>query len=132
MTSGLVMELGRDFIQNEYSETEKKNKIDFEEFSKFLKVLKFKKKMKKIDYRDTITIDKDIMNGKAVFKGTRILVTITYDFFIEKYSDGTHELKDIICQFKKEYPSLKNKQDKTIIKGLMFCISRKSFITFLK
>ncbi len=129
MMSDLVIGWGNEIIQDEYKKdkTKKTNSL-FSYFDFWM----LQRKLKKLDYRDTISRDKEVMNGKIVFKGTRIPVKVVYDFFVEKCNSKTFDSNTFISEVKEEYPSLKDKKDKIVIKGLMYYIGNKPIFTLFK
>ena len=132
MIPELFMEWGHEIIRDESKKAKVKETNFIDEFISILDFWMLKKKLKKINYRDTISKNKEIMNGKVVFKGTRVPVKVVYDFFIEKCKKNMFNSETFIHDVKEEYPSLKNKKDKTILKGLMYYIGNKSIFTLLK
>ncbi|MGM9881552.1 MAG: DUF433 domain-containing protein [Bacilli bacterium] len=132
MMPDLVMEWGHEIIQDESKKTRVKKTNFIDELIYFFNFWMLQKKLKKLDYRDTISKNKEIMNGKVVFKGTRVPVKVVYDFFVEKCEKNIFDSETFIYDIKEEYPSLKNKKNKTILKGLMYYIGNKSIFTLFK
>lgn len=132
MMPDLVMGWGQEIIRDESKKEKSKESSFINELTLFIKIAMLKRELKKLDYRDTVSKNAEVMNGIEVFKGTRIPVKVVYEYFIEKSKKGNFEPKNIICDIKEEYPSLKNKKDKTIIKGLMYCVRHKSTFKFFK
>ncbi len=62
--------------------------------------------MKRIMWKNYISIDQNICHGKACIKGTRVLVSIVLDSLAEGMSD-----EDIL----ENYPSLKKEQIKVAL-----------------
>lgn len=132
MMPDLVMGWGQEIIRDESKKEKSKESSFINELTLFIKISMLKKELKKLDYRDTVSKNAEVMNGIEVFKGTRIPVKVVYEYFIEKSKKGNFDPKNFICDIKEEYPSLKNKKDKTIIKGLMYCVGHKSTFTLFK
>ena len=132
MVPELVMGMSQEIIRDEEKKSKIRKSNPISNFISFLDFVIVKNKLKKLDYRDTISKEKNVMNGIAVFKGTRIPVKIVYDYFEEKCKENNFNLETFIYDIKQEYPSLKNKKDKTILKGLMYCVGYKSIFTFFK
>lgn len=132
MMPDLVMGWGQEIIRDESKKEKSKESRFINELTSFIKISMLKKELKKLDYRDTISKNAEVMNGIEVFKGTRIPVKVVYEYIIAKNKKGNFNSKTLICDIKEEYPSLKNKKDKTIIKGLMYCIGHKSIFTLFK
>lgn len=132
MMPELVMEIGNDFIKQE-EKNKKEEQIGFVYGIKvFFSFLGMKRLLKKLDYRNVIEKNKDIMNGEAVIKGTRVSTKAIYEQFLIKCDKKKFNADDFAKEIKKEYPSLKNKSESTILKGMLYYVAHKSIFNFLK
>ena len=132
MMPELVMKIGNDFLKKE-EKNKKEEQISFIYGVRvFFAFLETKRQLKKLDYRNIIEKNKDIMNGKAVIKGTRVSAKAIYEQFVIKCEKNNFNAKDFAKEIKNEYPSLKNKSESTIIKGMLYYVAHKSIFNFFK
>ena len=137
MMPGLAMQNVFDY-GNYYVSKEKQEKKEKKETKKgllnnikfYCKFIGLQQKLKKLDYNNIIEKNENILNGKAVIKGTRITPKVVLDYFKEDCKDKTYEEKQFVEKIKKEERSSKNKNDKTIIKILLYAVAYES-ITYL-
>ena len=72
------------------------------------------------------------MDGKPVIKGTRITPKIIYEHFIANCEDDEKDLDDFVELIRKEYPSLKNKKEETILKSLLYYIANEPITNIIR
>lgn len=127
-----VMQIGNSFIQKEEKEQKKKNNGFFNSIELLIKFIIIKKRLKKLNYKNIIEQSDDILNGKPVIKGTRITPKVIYEHFMINCKDDKKDLDDFVSLIKKEYPSLKNKSEETILKSLLYYVANESIINIIK
>jgi len=136
MMPGIVMQNAFDY-GNYYVTKEKQEKKEtknglFSNIKFYCKFIALQQRLKKLDYRNIIEKNTDILNGKAVIKGTRIMPKVVLDYFVEDCKDKTYEEEQFVEKIKKEYPSLKNKNNQTIIKILLYAVAYESITNLIK
>lgn len=131
MMTEMFMEIGNNFIKQEEKNKKNEQMSFIYAVKEFLNFLKTKRSLKKLDYRNVIDKNKEIMNGKPVIKGTRIPAKTIYELFLIKCNGKKFTVDDFICDIKKEYPSLKNKNESTILKAMLYYVANKSVFNFL-
>ena len=132
MMPELVMELGHDFIKKEEKIQKKKSNTFLNRVILFIECIILKNRIKKLDYKNIINKNKEILNGKPVIKGTRITPKVIYEYFIANCGDDEKNLDNFVELIKKEYPSLKNKNEETILKSLLYYIANEPIINIIK
>ena len=68
MMPELVMELGHDFIKKEEKIQKKKSNTFLNRVILFIECIILKNRIKKLDYKNIINKNKEILNGKPVIK----------------------------------------------------------------
>lgn len=132
MMPELVMEIGHDFIRKEEKTQKKKSKPFLKRVMFIIECIMIKKGIKRLNYKNIIEQNKDILDGKPVIKGTRITPKVIYEYFMANCDDNEKTLNDFVELIKKEYPSLKNKSEETILKSLLYYIANESIINIIK
>ncbi len=132
MMPELVMEIGHDFIKKEEKIQKKKSNPFFNRIMLIIEYIILKKGIKRLNYKNIIEQNKDILDGKPVIKGTRITPKVIYEYFMANCEDDKKTLNDFVALIKKEYPSLKNKSEETILKSLLYYIANESIINIIK
>lgn len=113
-----IMNLTMDMLEDYNMKNEFKNNNFISTFLTL--ILKFK--IGKMDFSRYIIVDKNIMSGLPVIKGTRITVKSIYESYIlhlDKYSNR----KNVVKAIKKDYPSLSEEQ---ILFALCYYIKKTS------
>lgn len=123
MMPELVMQVGNSYIEQEDKKGKKNNSRFLGSIRALIDVLLLRKELKKLDYKNIIEIDKDILNGKPVIKGTRISPRTIYEHFSNNCKEKEFNIDKFIEFIKKEYPSLKRKSEKTIMKSLLYYVA---------
>ena len=132
MMPELVIEIGHDFIKKEEKIQKKKNNTFFSHLILFIECIILKSRIKKLNYKNIIEKNKEILDGKPVIKGTRITPKIIYEHFIANCEDDEKDLDDFVELIRKEYPSLKNKKEETILKSLLYYIANEPITNIIK
>lgn len=132
MMPELVIEIGHDFIKKEEKIQKKKNNTFFSHLILFIECIILKSRIKKLNYKNIIEKNKEILDGKPVIKGTRITPKIIYEHFIANCEDDEKDLDDFVELIRKEYPSLKNKKEETILKSLLYYIANEPITNIIR
>lgn len=132
MMPELVMQVGNSYIEKEEKKEKKKNIILFSVIRELIEIILLKKHLKKLDYTNIIQVDKEVLNGSPVIKGTRISPKIIYEHFIKNCEEKNFDIEKFVKFIKKEYPSLKKKNEKTIMKSLLYHIAHEPLIKIIK
>lgn len=132
MMPELVMEIGHDFIKKEEKIQKKKNNTFLNHIILFIECMMLKNRIKKLNYKNVIEQNKEILDGKPVIKGTRITPKVIYEHFMVYCGNDEKNLDDFVELIKKEYPSLKNKKEETILKSLLYYVANESTINIIK
>lgn len=131
MMPELVMEIGSDFIKQEEKKKKNEQIVFIHCVKTFFDFVEMKRLLRKLDYKNVIDKSKEIMNGESVIKGTRIPTKAIYELFLIKCNEKNFNVDNFICDIKREYPSLKNKSESTILKGMLYYVAHKSIFNFL-
>ena len=125
-----------DLTLNNYimQEEKVKNNEDgfFASIKSFFKILSYKKDLKKVDYKNVISINEEILNGQPTIKGTRISPKTIYCFFMSYCKENGFGLEKFIDELKLQYPSLKRKTNETLLKGLLYYIANTNIFELMK
>ena len=132
MMPELVMEIGHDFIKKEEKIQKKKNNTFLNHIILFVECMMLKNRIKKLNYKNVIEQNKEILDGKPVIKGTRITPKVIYEHFMAYCGNDEKNLDDFVELIKKEYPSLKNKKEETILKSLLYYVANESTINIIR